>query len=290
MIRGALQLLSRLPLPVLHSLGGFFGSLMYWLPSNARKVTLKNLELCFPDKTEKQRRQLALASLRETGKTAFELGLIWCRPVDQVMKHVVSIQGQDMIEQRLAEGKGLVIIAPHLGSWELSGLYVSTVAPITFLYRPPKMQAFEEALKGFRSRAGAGQAPTTPRGIMQLVKTVRAGNIAGILPDQQPGYDGGVFAPFFHESALTMTLVAKLAQKTGAPVISCVSRRLPGGRGFEILLRPTDPQIDSEDPVTAATALNRTVEAVVREDIAQYQWEYKRFKRRPIGDKTRIYN
>ena len=289
MIRAVLRLLSLLPLRVLHGLGSVAGSLMYYLPSRSRKITLKNLELCFPEMSETQRRSLALASLKETGKTACELGLIWCRPVEEVMKHVVTVHGKDLIEQHLADGKGLIIIAPHLGSWELSGLYVSTVAPITFLYRPPRMEAFEKALTGFRSRAGAAQAPTTPRGIMQLVKTVRAGNIAGILPDQQPGYDSGVFAPFFHEKALTMTLVARLAQKTGAPVISCVARRLPKGQGFEILLRPVDPQIDSDDPLEAATALNRSVETVLLDDPAQYQWEYKRFRRRPRGDNTRIY-
>jgi len=268
----------------MHAVGHAIGTLMYWLPTRARHITLTNLRLCFPEKSEAEIRRLARQSLRETGKSAFELGLIWASPVDKVMRHVVEVRGGELIDRYLARGKGLIILAPHLGSWELSGLYVSTVAPITYLYRPPRMQAFEEALVKYRDRAGAGQAPTTRRGILQLLRVLKDGKVAGILPDQQPAQENGVFAPFFHEKALTMTLVARMAQKSGAPVITAVSRRLPRGAGFEITFRDAEPGIDSEDLLTAAASLNRTVENCVREVIPQYQWEYKRFRRRPAGE------
>lgn len=281
LIRALLRVLSWVPLPVMHAVGHAVGTLLYWLPTSLKHVTLTNLRLCFPEKSEAEIRRLARESLQETGKSAFELGLIWASPVEKVMRKVVRVQGRELIDEHLAQGSGLIIIAPHLGSWELSGLYVSTVAPITYLYRPPKMQAFEEALVRYRDRGGAGQAPTTRRGILQLIRTLREGKVAGILPDQQPGEDNGVFAPFFHEKALTMTLVARLASKSGAPVISAVTRRLPRGAGYEVTFRPAEPGIDSEDSLTAATALNRTVENCVMDNIAQYQWEYKRFRRRP---------
>lgn len=283
LIRALFRLLSWMPLPLMHAIG----SLLYWLPTRARHVTLTNLRLCFPEKDEREIRRLARQSLRETGKSATELGLIWASSVDKVMRTVRRVEGKELIERGLAGGKGLIIIAPHLGSWELSGLYVSTVAPITYLYRPPRMEAFEEALLRYRDRAGAGQAPTTRRGILQLIQTLRDGRVAGILPDQQPGTDNGVFAPFFHEKALTMTLVARLAHKSGAPVISAVARRLPWGRGYEISFRPAEAGIDSDDAPTAATALNRTVELLVRDNIPQYQWEYKRFRRRPPEEEGR---
>ncbi|MGM0632964.1 MAG: lysophospholipid acyltransferase family protein [Pseudomonadota bacterium] len=287
LIRALLRCLSWLPLPLMHAVGTAAGTLMYWLPTRARQVTLTNLRLCFPEMEDQQIRQLARESLQETGKSAAELGLVWASPVEKVMRKVVRVRGRELIDEHLARGRGLIIIAPHLGSWELSGLYVSTVAPITYLYRPPRMKAFEEVLVRYRDRGGAGQAPTTRRGILQLIRTLREGKVAGILPDQQPTEDNGVFAPFFHEKALTMTLVARLAARSGAPVISAVTRRLPRGAGFEVQFRNVEPGIDSEDSLTAATALNRTVENCVREMIPQYQWEYKRFRRRPPEEKGR---
>jgi KDO2-lipid IV(A) lauroyltransferase len=287
LIRTLLRVLSWVPLPVMHAVGHVIGILMYWLPTSAKHVTLTNLRLCFPEKSEAEIHRLARLSLQETGKSAFELGLIWASPVDKVMRKVVRVQGRELIDEHLAQGNGLIIIAPHLGSWELSGLYVSTVAPITYLYRPPRMEAFEAALVKYRDRGGASQAPTTRRGILQLIRTLREGKVAGILPDQQPGEDNGVFAPFFHEKAFTMTLVARLAQKSGASVISAVTRRLPRGAGYEVTFRPAEEGIDSEDSLTAATALNRTIEACVRDNIPQYQWEYKRFRRRPPEEGNR---
>lgn len=265
------------------------GSLLYWLPTEARRTTLTNLRLCFPEKPEPEIRALARTSLRETGKTAFELGLIWAAPIERVMKHVVRVEGEELIDQALAQGEGLIIIAPHLGSWELSGLYVSTRVPITYLYRPPKIRALEQVMTRFRGRGTANPVPTTPRGILQMVKALKAGEVAGVLPDQQPGYDNGVFVPFFHEQALTMTLVGKLSSRTGAPVISAVARRLPRGQGFVIEFKPTVDGIGSEDPITSAAALNLSVEKLVRDLKEQYQWEYKRFKRRPPGEDRVIY-
>lgn len=289
LISALFRFLSILPLRVQQALGSVTGTLLYIFPSESRRVTLTNLRLCFPEKSESELRDICRESLRETGKTACELGLIWAAPIDRVLKHVVRVEGEELLEQALADGKGLIIITPHLGSWELSGLYVSTRVPITYLYRPPKIRALEKVMTGFRGRGAANPVPTTPRGILQMMKALKAGEVAGILPDQQPGYDSGVFAPFFTEQALTMTLVGKLSSKTGAPVISVVSRRLPWGQGFVIEFRPTAEGIGSEDPQLAATALNQSVESLVRNLVTQYQWEYKRFKRRPPGDTRKIY-
>jgi len=283
------RILSWLPLRLQQALGSLVGTLLYWLPTEARHVTMTNLRLCFPEKSEHERQRLALSSLRETAKTAFELGLIWAAPESRALRHVVRVEGEELLQRARAAGKGVIVIAPHLGSWELSGLYLSTRVPITCLYRPPKIRALEPVMQRFRQRGEARSVPTTARGILQITKALKAGEVVGILPDQQPGYDSGVFAPFFHEKALTMTLVGKLAARTGAPVIIAVSRRLPKGGGFVVEFSATEVGIESKDLLTAAAALNRSVEKVVRPLITQYQWEYKRFKRRPPGDTRLLY-
>ena len=43
--------------------------------------------------------------------------------------------------------------------------------------------------------------------------------MVGILPDQQPKAGEGEFAPFFGKPALTMTLLGRLAQRSGAQVL-----------------------------------------------------------------------
>jgi len=187
-------------------------------------------------------------------------------------------------------GKGVLLLAPHLGSWELYGLHISNYAPTTYMYKPPKVQAFEAVMTGFRARGGATLVPTDRRGVMQLLKALERGEIVGILPDQEPNRSSGIFAPFFGIDALTMTLASKLAAKTDAAVVCGFARRLADSSGFEIIYKAADRDIASEDASVAAAALNRTVEACVLLEPAQYQWEYKRFSKRPPGESKKIYS
>ena len=102
-----------------------------------------------------------------------------------------------------------------------------------------------------------------------------------MLPDQVPPPSGGEFAPFFGVPALTMTLLNRLQQKTGAAVVIGYARRVDGG--FRIVFRAAASGIDSEDLGTGLAALNHCVELTALDAIEQYQWEYKRFKRQPDG-------
>jgi len=81
------------------------------------------------------------------------------------------------------------------------------------------------------------------------------------------------------QPALTMTLVHGLAQRTGCAVCSCYAERVSGG--FKMVVLEADVAIYSEDQATAVAGLNESVAACVRRAPAQYQWEYKRFRRLP---------
>lgn len=278
-----------LPLRMVHQLGNVLGWLMNLLPSDARRITRTNLALCFPEMSDQDRSQLAEQSLKETAKAALELGKVWMTPMDVMMALVVRTEGAELLETALKAGKGVIVVAPHLGSWEVCGLNITRYGQITSLYKPPKLPGLEKDMNHFRTRGGARTAPTNKKGVMQLVKALQSGEMIGILPDQQPDRNSGVFAPFFGIDALTMTLVSKLAAKTGAAVICNYSRRLPDSSGFEVVFRMAEPGIEDPDPVVSATALNRSVEKCVLDIPAQYQWEYKRFNRRPPGDETRLY-
>jgi len=265
------------------------GWLLYVLPSKSKRVTRRNLQLCFPEQSSKEIEQLTLKSLQETAKTALELGRIWLDPVPEVLKLIIRVVGEDIMKDAVEAGKGVLLLAPHMGSWEVYGLHISNYAPTTYMYKPPKVHAFEAMMTSFRARSGAALVPTNRRGVMQLLKALERGEIVGILPDQEPNRSSGVFAPFFGIDALTMTLASKLAAKTDAAVVCGFARRLPNSSGFEIIYRAADKEIGSDDLNVAAAALNRTVEACVCEEPAQYQWEYKRFSKRPPGDGKKIY-
>ncbi|MDD3449462.1 MAG: hypothetical protein PHF72_10590, partial [Gammaproteobacteria bacterium] len=110
------------------------------------------------------------------------------------------------------------------------------------------------------------------------------GETVGILPDQDQGRGGGVFAPFFGHPANTMVLVSRLAGRSGAVVLFCVPERLPRGRGFRLNFTPAPAEVSGADLRRSVAAVNAGVEAWVRRLPAQYLWSYKRFKSRPEGE------
>src|SRR5690606_1242781 len=146
------------------------------------------------------------------------------------------VEGEELVEEALARGQGLIMLGPHLGNWELVGLYLSSRFQMAALYEPPKLQEFESFMIDQRSRVGSELVPTNKRGVMRLLQILKAGGLVAILPDQEPDLAGGEFAPFFGVQANTIKLVSKLIQKTGAQALCVFAKRLPDGRGFDICL------------------------------------------------------
>lgn len=277
-----------LPLPLLRGAGWLLGQLLYRIPNRERRNAEINLQLCFPDYSAAQRRALLHDLLIENSKTLMEMPKAWLGNSDRWVARIDPAGVVDEMRGLLAQGRGLIVAAPHLGNWEVGVHLMSRVAPVTILYRPPRQQAMEAVIVEGRGKQGGKLVPTDRSGIKALFQALRKGEMVAILPDQQPKLDeggAGVFAPFFGVPALTMTLVNRLANKTGAPVYYLYTRRIPEAPGFRFHGHAANPAVADDDPVVAATALNEGVERCVRENLAQYQWTYRRFQSMPDGGK-----
>lgn len=277
---GLVRLVSRLPLSVAHRLGTAVGWAFSHWPNRQRRNALINIGLCLPELSREEQLRLRDRNLAEFGKTYLEIGYLWLRPLEQVLGLVREVRGADLLERQ--DGKGLIVLSPHIGAWELAGLYLAVRGPTAIFYKPQKY--LDDLILAARRRSGAALAPITPRGIRVLVQALERGEAVGILPDQEPKADkGAVFAPLFGIPAFTMLLVNRLARRTGSSVIFLFAERLTDGQGFRIHCIPGPEGIDSADDVDAAAALNRGIEQCVRTCPDQYVWPYKRFRRRPEG-------
>lgn len=281
-----LRFLSRLPLPLARRLGTFLGACAERFGTRMWQTTCTNLELCFPDWPTERRRALARSSIRETFRAIAEAGAVWLWPAEKILGRVRRVRGRELLEAAQREGRGVIVVGPHLGNWELIGLWLGHcgLGPTVQLFQAPADPAFAALIYQARSRSGATMVPTDAKGVTQLLKALRAGHIIGILPDQVPPESGGEFDSFFGVPALTMTLLSKLLAKTGARAVMGTARRLEEPEaGFEIVFGEVDPRLYEQDLALSLRGLNASVEATVLEAPAQYQWEYKRFKRQPPG-------
>ena len=278
--RTLVRLIARLPLALIHRLGNGVGWITARWPNRQRRNALINIGLCLPHLTTQEQVRLRDRNLQEFGKTYLEIGYLWLRPVDQVLGLVREVRGADLLQRQ--PGRGLIVLSPHIGAWELAGLYLAAQGPTAIFYKPQKY--LDDLIVAARRRSGAELAPITPKGIRVLVQALERGDYVGILPDQEPKADkGAVFAPLFGVPAFTMLLVNRLARRTGAPVIFLFAERLGAGEGFRIHCLTAPAGIDSDDDRIAATALNRGIEQCVATCPEQYVWPYKRFRRRPEG-------
>src|SRR5690606_16548669 len=181
-----------------------------------------------------------------------------------------------------------IVAAPHYGNWELLNQWLAARTPLSILYRPPESAIGEAFLQRVRADDGGRvtQVPAEGAAVRQLLRALQAGGVVGILPDQQPKAGEGVFAPFFGIQALTMSLLPRLAARTGAAVLFAYCERIPGtdaAPGFALRVEAAPAGIADADTTTGAVALNAGVESIARRDPAQYQWTYKRYKLRPAG-------
>jgi KDO2-lipid IV(A) lauroyltransferase len=278
---GTLRLAGILPLRWLHAAGAGVGWLLGRIDNPLRRKAVYTLSLTntgFGD----EKHHFLHPALIEAGKSFVEVAKIWTNDPQRTLTLVRSVHGGELFDAALAAKRGVIIAAPHLGCWELLNYWLCSRVPIAIAYRPPRQAALEPLLVRARGGLAAEQVRAEgSAGVRKLFKRLSGGGVVGILPDQQPKQGEGEFAPFFGTPALTMVLLSRLAQRTGATVLFAFAERLPRGTGYALHFLPAPAQIADANLATAVAALNRGVEDCVRLAPTQYQWHYKRYSAQP---------
>ncbi|GAB3389888.1 lauroyl acyltransferase [Lysobacter fragariae] len=281
-------LLSRLPWSWLLRLADGIAALMLRRNTRESRVAWRNLELIQPNATPAQREEQHRRILRTTARQAIETLRLWTRPHQQNLALIREEHGIDAFDAAIRAGRGVIVAAPHYGNWELLNQWLAHHTPLAILYAPPESKVGDAFLRRVRADDASAQRVTQVRaegpGVRQLFKLLKDGGVVGILPDQQPKQGEGEFAPFFGVPALTMTLIGRLAQRSGAAVVFAYCERIggeAGAPGFALHIEPAPQGIGDADPKIAVAALNTALEHIARRDLAQYQWTYKRYTHQP---------
>lgn len=278
------RLLAITPLPLLHGLAWPLGQLMYWLPWQKHRVIRTNLALCFPSLSAAERKRLHRAYLVEQLRLVVEAGAVFHWSVERIEARL-QIEGWDLVEAAAERGQGVMFVSGHVGNWELLNLFISSRLPLATLYRKPDQPALDVFICRPRQRFGGSVVPGGSPALRGMLAQLRRGQAVAVAADIQPKRGEGVFVPFLGQPALTMTLVNRLAQKTGCAVIFCSGLRRPRGQGWQFRFEEAPALIADADPVLAMSAMNRWLGKVVERAPAQYLWLYKRFSRQPDASK-----
>lgn len=264
---------SHWPLWALHACGALLGWVVYAASPAYRRRLLAHAAMAGVGRRQRWE------AVAHAGRMVAELPRLWLgAPVP------VRMDGAAHIEAAQAQGHGILFLTPHMGCFEITArAYADRFgqAPgrgITVLFRPARQPWLREVVATARGRPGLDTAPTTLAGVKQLLKALKGGAAVGLLPDQVPPSGQGVWAPFFGQTAYTMTLSARLARTPGTTVLLAWGERLSWGRGYVVHVQPWGDVPLPDDPQAAAAAINRAMERLVSQAPGQYLWAYNRYK------------
>lgn len=284
LLRAAARILALMPLRLIHTLAVPLGQFLTLVPWRKHAVVRRNLEACFPELDRSQRRQLEKAQGVDLLRLAGELGALAHWSSQRLEAHIEIAEGWADVEQAVAEGRGLLLVSGHLGNWEILNLVLSRRLPMVTLYLAPKTAAVDRFITRARGRFGGLMVPSGSAAMRELLRQLKKGGAVGIAADIQPKQGDGVFVPFFGVPALTMTLVNRLARRTGCAVVFCRAERRSHGRGWRLYFQRASADIAGDDPTVALAEMNNWLADSIRLKPAQYLWIYKRFSRRPEGE------
>jgi len=270
-MRIAFTLLARLPLWLLHACGWVMGWLVFVASASYRAQLRSNAEQAGVARSAWR------GAVGEAGKLVCELPRLWMgssAPVQWV--------GAEHIEQAMQTGRGILLLTPHMGCFEVTAqAYALRFGvhgkPITVLYRPARQAWLSALMETVRMRPGLDTAPATLAGVKKLMKALQRGECVGLLPDQVPPLGQGVWLPFFGRDAYTMTLPARLALQSRAHLLLIWGERLPRGQGYVVRVQPLNAPA-GQDVQALTLSINQAMERMVLACPTQYLWGYARYK------------
>jgi KDO2-lipid IV(A) lauroyltransferase len=274
-------LLHFLPLSVLARIGSGLGGLFYVLGRERRNVCLTNLSRCFPDMPEEERIAIAKAHFRVLGRSVLERSILWWAPRERVTR-LVRIVGLERL--RALKGRPLILLAPHFVGLDAGCTRLTCEIDMAGIFSKQKNSLVNALLLSGRTRFGRQRAISRQEGVRPALAALKEGIPFYYLPDLDYGPRDAIFVPFFGVPAATITGLSRMVRLTGARVLPCVTRMLPGGAGYEVRCMPVWEDFPSGDDSADARRLNAFVEDRVREMPEQYFWTHKRFKTRPPGE------
>lgn len=269
-----------LPLFVLQGIGTALGLLGALLPGSYKKRAYENMCLAYPDATP----AMARLAMIELLKMFLELPYLWAGRNADKLDQIVHCDHWQLVDEALAQNKGLILISPHVGAFEMLGPFFTRHHKATVIFKEPRMLWLKKLIEMIRLSPDLNLVPANQTGVKGLVKTLLKGQTIGFLPDQVPAMGDGVYAPFFGKDAYTITLVQRMQAIRQSPIFTVGLERLAKGKGYYFHVVPMKEML-SEIPEIAAAQMNRALEDMIRKMPTQYLWGYNRYKN-PRAPKT----
>ena len=282
-----LKFISRQPIQFSRFVARALAGLVNTLKISKTSETIRlNLKIALPELSDAKREEITAQAIRNELMSYFEFFSIWGSSNQKNISRIAQVHGEQYFHSALAENKGLVLIVPHFGTWEIMNAWFTQFTQMTIMYKPVKNPTADNFVRDARSREQANLVPTDESGVRQIFKALKQGGTTVILPDHTPNI-GGEMIPLFGLPVATSNLSAKLIQKTKAKALFLYAIRNEDG-SFDMHIEPIDEAIYQGSANDGTQIITHAMEQLIRRYPEHYHWSYKRFKANPKTDA--IYN
>ncbi|MEY8875517.1 MAG: lipid A biosynthesis acyltransferase [Leptothrix sp. (in: b-proteobacteria)] len=280
---GLLWLLHWLPLGLQAALGRGLGALLWRVGKSRRRIALRNLELCMPEKTPAEREVIARDLFGWLGRSFIERGLLWHAGRER-LKGLIQVEGDVQLAER--SERPVMWLAPHFLGLDVAGIAILLYQnhPAASIYQTQSNPVLDAAVRAGRLRFGNAEIFSRSESAKPLMRAIKQGRAFFNLPDMDFGARDAAFVPFFGVPAATLLAPSRMARALNMVVQPVVAEMLPGGAGYKVRFLPAWTDFPTADAVADTERMNRWIEEEVRRNPSQYLWVHKRFKTRPEGE------
>ena len=278
---GAMHGLAKLPLPMLRGLGTFIGRVAFVIAGRRRKIALRNLELCFPEMPEAERKALAKKTFEVFCQTFLDRSWLWFGS-EELVRSRVKLEGA---VHEIEGDTPTIVFAPHFYSMDAGGLALplNTTREFTSIFATNPDPVLDAWFMAGRQRFGHVRMLNRADGVKPIISCVRKGGLLYLLPDMDYGKNDSVFVPFFAvQNTATIPSLSRFARLGKAKVVALYNEMTP--TGYVAHLTPAWENFPTDDHVADTARMNRELQAAIMKMPEQYYWVHKRFKTRPEGE------
>lgn len=268
-------------------LGKGLGTLARIVLPHLRRHAQANLQLAFPFLDDHTRQQIERGTFRNLGRALGEVTQ-FPKLKRANIESIVAYEGLENYLHAVAQGRGVILLTGHIGAWELS-VYAHSIYgyPMSFLARRVDNPLVERLAEANRGRFG-NRSIDKKGSLREVLKTLKAGGVVGILADLNSSREEGVFVDFFGLPACTTAGVATLALRTGAAVVPGYILWDDAQQIHRLCFEPSIETINTGNPkddiATNTARYTKVLEAVIRRHPDQWLWIHRRWKTRPEGE------
>jgi len=279
-----MRALAHLPLPVVRGFGAVLGRVLYVVARPRRRVVDINRALCFPEKSDAERRRIARETFVFVAQSWLDRSWLWHAPERVVAKRLRVVGAAAEIEEIAHGSAPMILFAPHFYGLDAAAtaLTMHTARPSTTIYTTQRDPLVDAWIRQGRERFGNVVTLNRVDGIKPIVAGLRKNGLLYLLPDMDFGRDQTVFVPFYGIQAATVPSLSRFARLGRAKVVPVVSRLTPGGYEIEVL--PAWQNFPSDDAVADTALMNARLQGYIDAMPSQYYWVHRRFKTRPEGE------